>query len=86
MVALHWFWADFLLSPAARNFFIGADQWSYSDRLGNWRYRFWTLDVDATGKWSPLGFAKGIGIAMILATAASRISLVLGSAMAKVKR
>jgi len=86
MVAVHWFWADFLLSPPARNFFIGADQWSYSDRLGNWRYRFWTLDVDATGKWSPLGFAKGIGIAMILATAASRISLVLGSAMAKVKR
>jgi hypothetical protein len=86
MVAVHWFWADFLLSPAARNFFIGADQWSYSDRLGSWRYRFWTLDVDATGKWSPLGFAKGIGIAMLLATVASRISLALGSAMAKVKR
>ncbi|MBW8838579.1 MAG: hypothetical protein JF602_01800 [Gemmatimonadetes bacterium] len=86
MVAVHWFWADFLLSPAARNFFIGADQWSYTDRLGDWRYRFWTLDVDATGKWNPLGFAKGIVIAMLLGVVSSRISLALGSAMAKVKR
>jgi hypothetical protein len=86
MVAVHWFWADFLLSPAARNFFIGADQWSYTDRLGDWRYRFWTLDVDSTGKWNPLGFAKGIGIAMLLGIISSRISLALGSAMAKVKR
>ena len=86
MVVVHWFWADFLLSPAARNFFIGADQWSYTDRLGDWRYQFWTLDVDATGKWNPSGFAKGIGIAMVLGMVSSRISLALGSAMAKVKR
>jgi len=86
MVVVHWFWADFLLSPAARNFFIGADQWSYTDRLGDWRYQFWTLDVDATGKWNPVGFAKGIGIAMVLGMVSSRISLALGSAMAKVKR
>jgi len=86
MVAVHWFWADFLLSPPARNFLIGADQWSYSDRLGDWRYRFWTLDVDATGKWSPLGFAKGIGFAMIIGIVSSRISLFLGGAMTKVKR
>ena len=86
MVAVHWFWAEFLLSPAARNFFFGADQWSYTDRLGAWRYQYWSLDVDATGKWSPLLFAKGIGIAMLLAMVASRISLFLGSGMAKVKR
>jgi hypothetical protein len=86
MVAVHWLWADFLLSPAARNFFIGADQWSYSDRLGDWRYRFWTLDVDSSGRWSLPLFAKGIGLAMILAIVASRISLFLGSGMSKVKR
>jgi hypothetical protein len=86
MVAVHWFWADFLLSPAARNFIIGADQWSYGDRLGDWRYRFWTLDVDASGKWSPLLFAKGIGVAALLAVVASRISLFLGNGMSKVRR
>jgi hypothetical protein len=86
MVGVHWFWAYFLLSPAARNFFIGADQWSYNARLGEWRYRFWALDVDASGKWMPLGFAKGIGFAMILSIVASRVSLFLGSGMSKVKR
>src|SRR6266516_1199187 len=83
MVAVHWFWADFLLSPAARNFFIGADQWSYGDRLADWRYRFWSLDVDSSGRWSPLLFTKGIGLAMILAIVTSRISLFLGSGMSK---
>jgi len=86
MLAVHWFWADFLLSPAARNYFIGADQWSYNARLGDWRYRFWSLDVDASGNWSPTRFAKGIGLAVILSIVASRISLFLGSGIAKVKR
>jgi hypothetical protein len=86
MLAVHWFWADFLLSPAARNFFFGADQWSYTDRLGDWRYRFWSLDVDAAGKWNPARFARGVGIAMLLGIVASRISLALGSGMARVKR
>jgi hypothetical protein len=86
MLAVHWFWAEFLLSPAARNFFFAADQWSYTDRLGDWRYRYWSLDVDATGKWSPTRFASGIGIAMIVGSVAARISLALGSGMARVKR
>jgi hypothetical protein len=86
MVAVHWFWADFLLSPAARNFFFGADQWSYTDQLGPWRYSFWHLDVDAHGKWSPLLFARGIGFAILLGFVSSRLSLFVGSGMAKVKR
>ena len=86
MVAVHWFWADFLLSPYSRNFFFGADQWSYTDQLGPWRYRFWHLDVDANGKWSPFLFAKGIGFAMLLGIVSSRLSLFVGSGMAKVRR
>jgi hypothetical protein len=86
MVAVHWFWADFLLSPYSRNFFFGADQWSYTDQLGPWRYRFWHLDVDANGKWSPFLFAKGIGFAMLLGVVSSRLSLFVGKGMAKVRR
>jgi hypothetical protein len=86
MLAVHWFWAEFLLSPAARNFVFGADQWSYTNRLGDWRYEYWTLNRDAAGHWSPLAFARGIGIAMIVGIVASRISLALGSGMARVKR
>lgn len=86
MLAVHWFWADFLLSPGARNYFIGADQWSYSDRPNNWRYRYWGLDVDAAGNWSPSLFFKGIGIAVVASAIAARVSLFLGYAMSRVKR
>ena len=86
MVAVHWFWAQFLLSPAAENFLIGANQWSYSDRLGPWTHQYWNREVDAAGNWNPLGFAKGIGIAIILAMVASRISLFWGNGMSKVRR
>jgi hypothetical protein len=86
MVAVHWFWAEFLLSPAARNFFFGADQWSYTNRLGPWRYEYWSLDVDSAGRWDPLAFLKGIGVALALAIVASRISLLWGSGLARVKR
>ncbi|MDP9205916.1 MAG: hypothetical protein M3P12_10745 [Gemmatimonadota bacterium] len=86
MVVVHWFWAQFLLSPAADNYLVGANQWSYNARIGSWTHQYWNRDVDAAGNWSQLGFAKGIGIAIVLAMVASRISLFWGSGMAKVKR
>lgn len=86
MLGVHWFWAEFLISPGARNFIFGADQWSYTDRLGPWRYQYWNLDVNAVGKWSPLLFAKGIAFAVVLGIVSSRLSLFWGSGMAKVKR
>lgn len=86
MVAVHWFWAEFMLTPAARNWFFAADQWSYDERLGPWRYQFHNLDRDAAGKWSPALFARGIGIAMLACMAASRLSLFLGNGMSQVKR
>ncbi|HEV2018359.1 MAG TPA: hypothetical protein VGQ98_08675 [Gemmatimonadaceae bacterium] len=86
MLGVHWFWAEFLISPGARNFIFGADQWSYTDRLGPWRYQYWNLDVNAVGKWSPLLFAKGIAFAVLLGIVSSRLSLFWGSGMAKVKR
>ena len=86
MLVVHWFWAEFLLSPGARNFLIGADQWSYNARLGDWRYQFWNRNVDARGQWSPLLFARGIAFAMVLGVIASRISLWLGTGMSRVRR
>jgi hypothetical protein len=86
MVLVHWFWAEFLLSPAARNFFIGADQWSYTSRLGPWRYQFWALDRNAAGEWSPVLFAQQLGIAVVLSMIAARISLLWGSGLQRVKR
>ena len=86
MLAVHWFWGEFLLSPAARNFFFGGDHWDYSSRLGPWRYRYWNLDVDSAGQWSAMAFAKGMAIALILAIVSSRLGLAWGKGMARVKR
>lgn len=86
MVVVHWFWADFMLSPAARNFVFGADQWDYGTRLGPWRYQFWQLDRDAAGGWSPLLFARGLIVAIVFAIAGARIGLWRGNMILRVQR
>lgn len=86
MIATHWFWAEFMLTPAARNFVFGADKWDYTTRLGPWRYQFWNLDSDAAGRWSPMLFAQGAAIAVIYAMISARIGLAWGKGMARVRR
>jgi hypothetical protein len=80
MLLAHWWWAEFLLTPAARNFVFGADQWDYYLRLGDWRYEFWASERNAGD------FLRGVGIATLTAIATSRIGLWLGSGMARVQR
>jgi hypothetical protein len=86
MLAVHWFWAGFLLSPAARNFFFGVDHWDYSSKLGPWRYQFWNLDIDRNGAWSASAFAGGMTKAVLYAIISTRIGLAWGRGMARVKR
>jgi len=80
MLAAHWWWAEFLLTPRARNVVFGADQWDYNAKLGPWRYRFWTAEQ------SVADMARGIGIAALTAVVTSRIGLWIGSGMARVQR
>jgi hypothetical protein len=77
--AVQWFFAEFLLSPHARNALFGVDQWDYSSRLGPWRYQFWRTGVDPV---TP----RGLLIALLLAVGAARIGLWTGDWMARVKR
>lgn len=86
MVGVHWLWSEFLISPAARNFFFAADQWDYTRRLGPWRYQYWNLDVDAAGKWSAGLFATGAAIAAVIAVVTSRLGLAWGKGLARVRR
>jgi hypothetical protein len=86
MLAVHWFWAEFMMSPSARNFFFGADQWDYSSRLGPWRYQYWNLDTDQSGTWSPSGFLKGMSIALAVAIVSTRLGLVWGKSMSRIQR
>ena len=73
MVAVHWHFSEFLISPAARNFFFGVDQWDYNLQVGPWRYEYWGYELGPTGQWSPLRFFGGCAIAMGIATLSSRV-------------
>ncbi len=86
MLAVHWFWSEFMMSPAARNFFFGADQWDYSSRPGPWRYQYWNLETDQFGVWSPAKFLKGMSIALAAAVVSTRLGLVWGKSMSRIQR
>ncbi len=86
LLAVQWPFADFLLSPAARNPIFVADHWTYSSTLGPWRYRYWDLDRDAHGAWSAAKFWTGIAIAMAIASVTSWLGLARGRWMRGVVR
>ncbi|MBM40880.1 MAG: hypothetical protein CL483_03015 [Acidobacteria bacterium] len=71
-----WLFAEFLLSPGARNFFFAADQWDYNTVPGNWQYEF---------RASPLTGA-GLVLAAVVAAATSLGGLGWGNWMSRVRR
>lgn len=75
-----WFFAKFLLSPAADNwFFAGNRYWTYFTQMGSWRQDFWRLKED------PIN-GNAIFWSMLWAVLASYAGLLLGNWMTKVKR
>ena len=80
MLAVHWWWGEFMLSPAARNFLFNADLWDYNIKPGPWRYEFWDAETTVAD------FAKGLGIAVLTAVAGSRLGLWIGTGMSRVQR
>ena len=77
--ATQWLFSEFLLTPHARTFFFGVDQWDYSSRLGPWRYRFWRIEGDPVT-------APGLAIAGLLAIVSAWVGLLWGNWMARVRR
>ncbi len=80
MLVVHWPWGNFMISPWARNFVFMADQWSYTERLGAFRYRFWNLAP------SSLAFAKGLLLTLVYATVSARLGIWVGNGLARVRR
>jgi len=80
LVAVQWFFAEFMLTPAARNWFFTADRWDYSSRLGPWRYQWWDGDPSVSA------FATGLAVAVGIAFVSARIGLAWGNWLARVKR
>jgi len=77
--AVQWRFSEFLLSPAAKNwFFVGGRHWPYNSRP-DWFHTFWDVREDPVD-FSTIAWAWG------LALVASALGLALGTWMARVKR
>jgi hypothetical protein len=76
---VQWWFAEFLLTPSARNWFFAADRWDYNVKPGDFQHRFWWIAADTTT-------ARSLGAAMLIAATSSRVGLWLGSWMRRVVR
>jgi hypothetical protein len=82
LVVAQWPFADFLMSPYARNWFFGSDAWSYNNDP-HWEYRFsfppWNLQ-------SAPSFLKGLAIAVVFAIVSTRLGIQWGNWMKRIQR
>jgi hypothetical protein len=86
MLIVHWPFADFMLSPAARNFVFAADRWPFMYPPTEWRHEFWTVDRGADGSWDALTFMLGLGLAWLFGAVSARIGLAWGDFTRRVLR
>jgi hypothetical protein len=79
-----WFFAKFLLSPAAQNWFFATDRhWGYTDPIGQWRNQFWDM---VNPKRNASASLRTFVFALLAALVSCRVGLSLGNWMAKVRR
>ena len=79
LLAVQWYWAIYLVSPASENFVFGTQRWNYNVLLRGWEHQFWNL------RDSPLTL-PGAVTAIALAVTGSRLGLWWGGWMARVRR
>jgi hypothetical protein len=79
-----WYFAKFLLSPAAQNWFFAGDRhWGYTESLGPWRQQFWDV---VNAKQNPTATGRTFAFSLLGALIACRVGLTLGNWMSKVRR
>jgi hypothetical protein len=84
-VPVQWFFAKFLISPRADNwFFVGNRVWSYGNQLGDWTTQFWRVNPSSSD--ANLLTLSAISFAWALAATTSWLGLLLGGWMRKVQR
>jgi hypothetical protein len=86
LLVIQWFFGEFLLSPAARNYVFAADQWAYLARPGPWRHQFWGVPKDALGNLDVRALTRGLGVAALIGIGSARIGLWCGNGMSRVMR
>jgi hypothetical protein len=86
LLGMQWYFGEFLLSPAARNWFFAADQWPYMVRPGAWQHRFWGVPTAPDGGLDVPALARGLAFAGLVAAVSARVGLWWGSGMSRVMR
>ena len=79
LLAVQWFFAIFLISPAAETFVFGAQRWNYDSRVGAWANEFWDPGEN------PLTIV-GVLIAIGVAAISARLGFWAGNWIARVQR
>jgi hypothetical protein len=82
LLAVHWPFGDFLMSPYARNWFFAQESWYFGSNP-EWEYRYAYAPWMVSSGWS---LVKGILIALAIAVLTARLGLHWGSWMKKVIR
>jgi len=83
--AVQWFFAVFLLTPAADNwFFVGNRYWGYAAAVGPYADKFWHVSADFPG-YDPVN-AHALGMTWIIAAGGAWLGLLWGGWMRKVRR
>lgn len=84
-MAVQWFFAKFMLSPRADNwFFAGNRFFGYGSGVGKWRQTFWHLDRSKPD--ADVVTMAGVLVSWALATASAWVGLLWGGWMRKVQR
>ena len=81
LMAVQWPFADFLQSPAARNWFFHTNIFDYAARPQWWNVRYVFIPADAASV-----FWQQLGIAALAAVVTTRIGLAWGEWMQRVRR
>ena len=84
--AIQWYFAEFMLSEASRNFFFQGDTWGYTTAQGDWQYVFWHGGPRLGGEFSASGFLARAWWALPIAFASARAGLWCGTWMSRVRR
>ena len=82
LIATHWFWADFMISPSARNAVFGQNYFAYpispADYHLAWEFAHYDKTLSA--------FLLGLGMAWVFAIVSSRIGVAWGERLAHLRR
>ncbi len=83
---VHWYFGEFMLSEAARNYFFQGDTWGYMNAPGPWQYEFWNGNRFAGGEISASRFLARAWWALPIGFASARVGLWVGNWMMAVRR